>query len=293
MNFFQRLFGSAEEDPEEKKKETEARNFDALKYDGIAALKTGQLEYATTCFTHALQIKDDLEIHDHLSQAYIHQNLLQKAIDELRILAAAQPDNQAIWIRMARVCYMMEDYTEMAEACTQAQATGEANADVSYLSAEAQQGLGDNAAAVELLDKTISQNAKFGAAYLLRGQILLSMNRLQEAEADADYLLQHAEPEEDIVLLKARIAYQGGDTKKAVEWYGRVTDTNPFCVAAFRERAKVYEEMGETALAAADTATADELEPKDAANVDTEQSAEGIEQKTKEAYKNTLNPFGL
>ena len=293
MNFFQRLFGSAEEDPEEKKKETETRHFDALKYDGIAALKMGQLEYATTCFTHALQIKDDLEIHDHLSLAYIHQNQLSEAIDEIQILAAAQPDNQAIWVRMARVCYMMERYEQMAEACTHAQAAGEANAEVNFLFAEAHQGLGDNAAAVECLGEAIALKATFGAAYLLRGQILLSMNRLDEAEADADYLLEHAEPEEDIVLLKARIAHQKGDAQKAVEWYGRVTDTNPFCVAAFRERAKVYEEMGETALAAADKATADELEPKDAADVSSEQSAEGIEQKTKEAYKNTLNPFGL
>ena len=277
MNFLQRIFGSAEESPEEKKKETEARQFDALKYDGIAALKIGQVDYAVTCFSHALQLQDDLEIHDHLSVAYIHQNQMANAVNELRLLADAQPDNQAVWVRMARVCYMMEDYDQMAEACERAEAVGAGSAEVSYLYAEARQGQGDKEAAVALLGEAIARDEHHGAAYLLRGQILMEMDRL----------------EEDIVLLKARIAHRGGDQQKAVEWYGRVIDTNPFCLAAFRERAEVYREMGETQLSEADAATAAELEPKEMADISDGQSAEGIEQKTKEAYKNTLNPFGL
>ena len=293
MNFLQRIFGSAEEDQEEKKKETEARNFDALKYDGIAALKAGKLDYAVTCFEHALKLREDLEIHDHLSVAFIHQNQLPKAIDELRILAEAQPDNQAVWVRMARICYMMEDYDEMAEACEQAESIDSSSADVRYLFAEARQGQGDNETAVALLGEAIERDEQFGAAFLLRGQILLEMGRLEEAEADADWLLEHAVPEEDIVLLKARIAHKKGDAAKAVEWYGRVIDTNPFCIAAFRERAVVYHEMGEASLAEADEATVDELEPQNLTDVSDGQSAEGIEQKTRQAYKNTLNPFGL
>lgn len=293
MNFLQRIFGSAEESPEEKKKETEARQFDALKYDGIAAQKIGQVDYAVTCFSHALQLRDDLEIHDHLSVAYIHQNQMANAVNELRLLADAQPDNQAVWVRMARVCYMMEDYDQMAEACERAEAVGAGSAEVSYLYAEARQGQGDKEAAVALLGEAIARDEHHGAAYLLRGQILMEMDRLEEAETDADYLLEHADLEEDIVLLKARIAHRGGDQQKAVEWYGRVIDTNPFCLAAFRERAEVYREMGETQLSEADAATAAELEPKEMADISDGQSAEGIEQKTKEAYKNTLNPFGL
>ena len=264
-----------------------------MKYDGIAALKIGQVDYAVTCFSHALQLQDDLEIHDHLSVAYIHQNQMANAVNELRLLADAQPDNQAVWVRMARVCYMMEDYDQMAEACERAEAVGAGSAEVSYLYAEARQGQGDKEAAVALLGEAIARDEHHGAAYLLRGQILMEMDRLEEAETDVDYLLEHADLEEDIVLLKARIAHRGGDQQKAVEWYGRVIDTNPFCLAAFRERAEVYREMGETQLSEADAATAAELEPKEMADISDGQSAEGIEQKTKEAYKNTLNPFGL
>ena len=71
MNFFKALFGGKSETSEEKKKADEIKNFDVLKYDGVRALQMGQTDYAVKCFGHALDIKDDLEIRDYLSQAYM------------------------------------------------------------------------------------------------------------------------------------------------------------------------------------------------------------------------------
>jgi hypothetical protein len=39
MSLLKKLFGSAPENPEEEKKAQEAKNFDVLKYDGVAALR--------------------------------------------------------------------------------------------------------------------------------------------------------------------------------------------------------------------------------------------------------------
>lgn len=74
-----------------------------MKYDGVRALRAGQAEFAIRCFTHALQMQDDLEIHDYLSQAYIRTGELTLAYEQLQKLAEAQPDNQQIFIRMANV----------------------------------------------------------------------------------------------------------------------------------------------------------------------------------------------
>ena len=92
MKFFKALFGSKEEKPEEKKKAEEAKNFDVLKYDGVRALRAGQAEFAIRCFTHALQMQDDLEIHDYLSQAYIRIGELTLAYEQLQKLAALPPE---------------------------------------------------------------------------------------------------------------------------------------------------------------------------------------------------------
>lgn len=292
MNFLKRLFGSEEETPEEKKKATEARQFDVLKYDGVAALRAGRSDYAIKCFEHALQLQDDLEIHDHLSVAYTHQNELPKACDELEKLALAQPENMAIWVRMARILYMMEDYERMSEACEKAKGIEPGNPEVAYLHAQALHGTGENETAVSLLTDAIAQEPKLGAAYLLRGRILMETQHLEEADSDADWLLEHTESDEDALLLKARIAREKGDDENAVVWYSKVIDANPFCAAAFRERGELHKKLGKDALAADDLNTAAELEPENADGKEGNPIAEDIEQKTKEAYK-SINPLGL
>ncbi len=293
MNFFQKLFGGQEETPEEQKNETEAHNFDVLKYDGVAALRTGQFDYAVTCFQHALDIHDDLEIHDHLSEAFVRLNKLPEAAAELKKLSEAQPDNLAIWLHLANICFMMEDYAEMDQACEKALLVDKDSAEATYLQAEAKKGLGDMISTIALLTKTITLDEKFGAAYLKRGQVLLQMGDVNGADADASWLLEHTQDDEDSLLLKARIERAKKQNQEAIAYYGKVIDANPFAVDAYRERGEVYMEQGDSTLAAEDAKKVIELDPKQTADISGEFSADGIEQRTKDAYKNTLNPFGL
>lgn len=293
MNFFQKWFGGQEESPEEQKKESEARSFDVLKYDGVAALRTGQYDYAVTCFEHALDIHDDLEIHDHLSEAYVRLNKLPEATNELKKLAEAQPDNIAIWMHIANICFMMEDYEQMNEACETALLIDKDNAEVTYLQAEAKKGQNDLIGTLALLTKTIALDEKMGVAYLKRGQLLLQMGDTNGADADAQWLLEHTEDDEDVLLLKARIERAKKQNQEAIAYYGKVIDANPFAIDAYRERGEIYLAQGDSTLAAEDAKKVLELDPKQTADISGEYSADGIEQKTKDAYKNTLNPFGL
>ncbi len=57
-----------------------------------------------------MELKDDLETRDYLSQAFIRSNDLPAANEQLQRLAEAEPANVQIWLRMAEVAYMMEDY---------------------------------------------------------------------------------------------------------------------------------------------------------------------------------------
>ena len=98
MGFFKSLFGSAVENPEEKRQEELAKKFDVLKYDGVRALRSGQMAYAKQCFTHALEIKDDLEVRDYLSEALMRSGEMLPALEQLRLLCEAQPDNGRIYV---------------------------------------------------------------------------------------------------------------------------------------------------------------------------------------------------
>ena len=140
MGFFSTFFGGKQLSPEEEKKEQEAKKFDLLKYDGVKAMKTGQADYAVRCFTEALKMQDDLEIHDYLSQVLLRQGNLDAAMNELRTLGDAEPENAQIQIRMAQVAYMQEDYATMETVCQQATTLEPENAEPYFLHAEALKG---------------------------------------------------------------------------------------------------------------------------------------------------------
>lgn len=290
MNIFKALFGGKEETREERKKEEQARNFDVLKYDGVKALKMRQPAYAVQCFTHALDLKDDLECRDYLSQALIQNNELPKAYEQLQKLSEAQPDNPRILMRMAEVAYMMEDYNVMADACEKALMIDNENPLTYFFYARACCGQGDDNNAVAMLTKAISLKEDYYDAYLLRGEILFETGDVESADEDVAYLQEHVDGNEDIVLLKARIEVAKGNNEQAIDIYNKVIELNPFCVSAFRERGKARMAVGDENGAAEDMKMADELEPDQ--NKDGDANAQNMEQQVKQIYKNN-DPYGV
>lgn len=318
MGLFKKLFGGSSTDAgqtnEEEKKE---KDFEVLKYDGIRALKQGQLAYAIQCFTSALERKEDLEVRDYLSQAFVHNNELLPAYEQLEKLAAAQPDNKLIWARMAEVAYMMEDYGKMEKACQEGLVIDKDDTRLLYLHAESFVEQGNLIAAVAMLTQaiTVGEGSNDEAqARLLRGETLLKMGDVNSADEDAQWLLEQInQPVEEIFLLKARIAHAKGNKEEAISYYNKVIDTNPFSAVAFRERGAVYLEMGDKENAERDMQSFLEVNPQEAEGVSGEFQAEGtegecpvhastklgdegqnIQQKIEGIYKDSLtNPYGL
>ena len=285
MNIFKTLFGGRDNSTDNKQKEE--KNFEILKYDGVRALKTSQVDYAIQCFTHALEMNDaDLECRDYLSRAYIMTGDLPQAYEQLRIMSEACPDNVAILVRIADVAYMMENYTMMADACEKALLVDAANPQVNYLYAKACQGQGELNNAVALLTKALALNADFDQARQLRGEILLENGDYEDAAEDVANLLQRFDSNEDVLLLNARVQKAQGNHDAAIQMYSKVIEVNPFCVEAFKERGTEYRKQGDEQAAQADEATAAEYEAN-MPNAD-----EGIEEKIKKAYREK-DPYGV
>ena len=112
------------------------------------------------------------------------------------------------------------------------------------------------------------------------------------ADEDAKFLLEKTTDNEDILMLKARIEHKRGNSDEAISYYNKVVDVNPFLLDAFKERGAVKMEKGDKNGAAEDMQQVLELDPKQTADVSGEYSAEGVEEKTRQAYKN-INPFGI
>ncbi len=291
MGFWKTFFGG-EADPEEEKRNADARNFDLLKYDGVKAMRIGQFDYAAKCFQKALETKDDPEVHDYFSRALIHLGRLDEALRELKTIMRTDSDNVNLMMQAAGVAYMKEDYDEMVSICEQALALDDSHALVHLFYAKAELGQGHLVQGIARLTKAISLDEELADARLLRGQTLLAMGDAKSAEEDADWLMARAEDNEDVLLLKARLEAALGNADAAIELYGRVTDVNPFQTDAYRERGALRYEQGDKQGAEEDMQKVLELNPQEMADVSGDYSAEGIEQKTRQAYSN-LNPFGI
>lgn len=292
MGFWKALLGGKDQTPEEEQQEREQRNFDLLKYDGVKAMKIGQPDYAVKCYREALKIKEDPEVRDYLSQALIQKGELAEAAEQLKLLAEAEPNNEAIVLRTAQVAYMMEDYAQMATACERAMQINPSSAIAHYLKAQACLGQQNVVEAIAMLTKTISLQEENADAYLLRAQTLLAMGDVNGAADDAAWLLENAGDHEEVLLLNARVAARRQLTDEALAFYDQVTEVNPFSIEAYQERGQLRFNLGDKAGAEQDMQKVLELNPNALADVNGEYSAEGIEQRVRQAYS-VANPLGL
>ena len=292
MGFWKTFFGGEEENPEKKKKDAEAKNFDLLKYDGVKATRIGQLDYAVKCFREALKLRDDMETHDYLQRTLTSAGRLDEAIEELKTMIAKAPDNMAILLQAAHVAYMQEDYDAMTAFCEQALSVDADNAMASFMMARALLGKDDLVGGIARLTKAIAQDESLGDARLLRAQVLMRMGDIDGAMKDADWLLHHTEAQEDVLLLVARLQHAKGNDDIALTTYGLVIELNPFQIDAYSERGKIRFDRGDKQGAEEDMQKVLELNPHALDSISGDYEAEGIEQRVKNAYS-FMNPFGI
>ena len=275
MGFLKTLFGGKEDSPEERKTKEASRNFDLLKSEGVRALHTGRFGHAVQCLSKALTINEDLEVHDYLMQAYVNNDQLREGFEELKILEAAEPDNIHIIATMAKVAYMMEDYGTMCKECEKAMLIDSDNAEVTFLYARGCRGLNDMVNAVAMYTKAIMLDGGFDAAYLERGDLLLTLGDIEGATDDADHLMEVAGEAEDVLLLKARVLMAQQQYSSAIALYDKAIDTNPFCVAAFKGRGTARMSLGDKEGAELDMRKVLELAPEELSKMSGSFVAEG------------------
>ena len=292
MGFWKSFFGGEPDSPEEEKKNAEARNFDMLKYDGVKALRIHQTDIAIRCFREALKIQDDPETHDYLQRALLANGNLDEAMDELQGLMRLDPGNVAITLQAAHVAYMLEDYKQMAELCQRVIDADDSNALAHHMLAQASLGQGDNITAIAQLTKAIALNEQLGDARLLRAQTLLRMGELKGAREDTDWLLEHTDDQEDVLMMNARLTTHEGMVDDAIIIYNMVEELNPFQLDVLRERGRLKMAKGDRKGAEEDMRKLLELNPGELDGANGEYQAEGVEKMMKRAYS-PINPFGI
>lgn len=232
-NFFKSFFSGKADTPEEEKKKTARKNFEIFKYDGLRAQRMGRPDYAVKCFTEALAIEEDFETLGYLSQLYIQMGELDKARDLLNRMVELEPELVSTYLALANVCYMQEDYKEMAAAAQKAIAIEEGNAAAHYLLGKATRGMNDGIMTIAHLTKAIALKEDFMEARLLRGEALLNMQQHKEAMEDIEAILAQTPDDEAALLLRGKVEEATGKAEEAEADYRHVTDMNPFNEQAY------------------------------------------------------------
>ena len=256
-----------------------------LKADAEGYLGEKVTEAVITVPYASKEDQEVLEVRDYLSLALIQKGELAQAYDQLRKLSEAQPDNKQIFVRMAEVTYMMEDYGAMSHACEKGMLIDKDDAHLLFLYAKACLGQGDVINTIAMLTKSIllAEKLQEGLAQavqsrLLRGETLLKLGDVKGAEEDAAWLLEQLEePVEEVLLLEARILLAQGKMDDAISYYNKVIDVNPFSAIAFKERGAIYLAKGDKVNAEKDMQSYLEMNPQEADAVTGEFKAEGKE----------------
>ena len=291
MGFLRTLFTACEETEEEKKEHDEKSQFDIFKYDGIQALRMGQVDYAIACFEHALDIKDDTETQQFYAGTLMQKGDLEGAAEAFEELNRMEDgSNVETLLTLANIYFQQEDYGKMEEMCDAAIARDGALAAPYYYKACMQNAQNDLLNAVASVTIAISKREDFNNAYLLRAKILCRMQQFAEAEKDIDRLLDTdgQESDDEIVMIKAEICEVLGKKEDAKTFYRRVIELNPYATRAYLQLGNILHEEGNSKEAAALMEEGLKLAPEEMQNITGEYT--NFEKKMQDAY-DAINPF--
>ena len=121
-----------------------------------------------------------------------------------------------------------------------------------YNIAQVYAAIGAHAEAIEYYSATIAQDPNYSEYYNERANVLLQIDRLEEAKADYLRAIELSPPYFEVFTNLGQCYRRMGAMQDAIEQYSRALDLEPNHLLARLGRAKAYEETGENAAAIED-----------------------------------------
>lgn len=296
MGFWKTLFGGHEDSEEEKEEKKEQYNFEVLTFDGREALRVHKTDYGIACLERALTLREDADTRLLLANGYLQKDDLDKAAEQYAAVSELQPQNASISITLATLLYQLERYEEMCTACQHAiEVDGSQPQPHVLLARKALLRDDDTDTALAEASVAVELAPDLEEARLLRARILGAKERYAEAEADLDYLLQHAdEPSDEVLMAKAALCQTLQRTNEAIDFYRRAINQNPFVPQSYIGLETLLQANGQVEEAQHVAEEAKEqfgMTAEEAANLKPNEG-ESMEEYMRKSY-NMLNPFQL
>ena len=224
-NFFTKLLFGESEQTEEQKNE---HNFDVFKYDGIKAAKIGKNKYAIRCFQEALDIREDVEVLEHLTQVYTKENRLEDAIETAGRLIHIEPENVPVLLLHANLNYMAGNYDQVIADCNKSMELDPAEVKAHYMAGRAKKMKGDPIGAIVNLSQAITLKDDYAEAWLLRAEIMLETGDYADGLQDAAKALELVPEEENAYPVRGKLQEASGKPDLAEQDHRNIIEPNPF-----------------------------------------------------------------
>ena len=292
MGFLKTLFTGHTVDPEATARKEQENRFDLFKFDGIKAMRTGQIDYAIACFEHALAIQDDMTTRRYYAQALLSSGTTDKALEQLEHIMEMDSTDTHNMLLLSELYYQTENYDKAESYTTMARERDSTLALPHYIMAKIHRAKKDPINAIAQVTQAIMKKEDYYEAYYLRAQILYDMGQWAEAEKDIDITIEHMEESstDEILLAKANICKAQAKLDEALGYYNQVIEFNPYVTEAYREAAGILISQDKKAEATEMLAEGLKMTPDEMKTINGEYS--NAPEKMKEAY-NAINPYGL
>lgn len=296
MSFLKNLFGSKkkENDSENKLDNATMNNASALKFDGLKALRMGNLKFAELALKQAMDINPDYETRYYYAQVLFRTKQTAEALLLMDELVEETPNNIVMLTDRATFRLKEERYADALDDIQKAIEIAEdddSKAQLYALQTQAFMGLHNYIATIEAADKmlAISNNS---LVFHFKILALCEIGKHDEAiQCIAKAKEQY--PEDEIFLIdEAHIYSLQGNKEEAEEKLLGVLELDPFNNAAILALAQIYSEQQKNSKA---IAVLQEFIENSNANNNVKHrlielyNSEGMPEKAK-AITETLNP---
>ena len=207
-----------------------AGNFRRSEQDFVAALELGA---------------DEATCREHLAQIYSQAQSWSKALGHQRRLAAVKPDDLAVRVEYARLCFRAGELDEAGTAFNAALAAGAAPLDCHTSLARIYEERRDWALAADHWGKVLELEPSRVEAHLRQARAYFGLKRFDEARQGFENVLsvapQQPEAREALARLEAIVARSGnvGPTEQPASWMTRVPEPLRWLTASELLKAEV------------------------------------------------------
>ena len=237
--FFKRLFSKKDKSKESDNESVKIKNtIQTLKYDGMKAARSGQIDYAIQFFNKILEYNpEDSDALLYLIQIYMKSDRLDLAEKHNLKLIEIGPDLIEPQTSLAHNYLMQKRYPEVIDVCKPLIEKEPQQIGHHYLTGVAYYHLDDEFNAIASLTLALQIEPYFVEGLLLRATILSNMGQYKEALKDIDQLLERAKDNEEAIYLKGTILHKAGTIEEALIAYEKSIELNPFHIKAYINRA--------------------------------------------------------